>query len=92
MSAITVNGGQKLSGVIQLQGAKNSALPILAGTVLCRGECEIHNCPELSDVHAAIAILKHLGVRVQRQGTVLSINARVVSKSNIPDELMREMR
>ncbi len=92
MSAITVNGGQRLSGVIPLQGAKNSALPILAGTVLCRGECEIHNCPELSDVRAAIAILKHLGVRVQRQGTVLSINARVVSKANIPDELMREMR
>lgn len=92
MSAITVNGGHKLSGVIRLQGAKNSALPILAGTVLCRGECEIHNCPELSDVRAGIAILKHLGVRVRRQGRVLLVNAEVVSKADIPDALMREMR
>ena len=52
MSKFVINGGKRLSGEIKVQGAKNSVLPVLAATVLCDGECIIHNCPNLSDVEA----------------------------------------
>lgn len=92
MSAITTYGGKRFSGSLRLQGAKNSALPILAATVLCQKKCVIHNCPNLSDVRAAIQILRHLGVSVQWQEKALLVDASTVSRFDIPDELMREMR
>ena len=60
MSEITVNGGKKLKGEINVQGAKNSVLPVLAATILCGGECTVHNCPNLSDVETSIKILNRL--------------------------------
>ncbi|MBO5909553.1 MAG: UDP-N-acetylglucosamine 1-carboxyvinyltransferase, partial [Clostridia bacterium] len=61
MAKLYIEGGNKLSGEIVIQGSKNSALPILAATLLVRGETVIHNCPCLSDVNAAIKILTKLG-------------------------------
>ena len=57
MSEIIINGARKLSGEIDIQGAKNSVLPVLAATILCGGECTVHNCPNLSDVETSIKIL-----------------------------------
>ena len=92
MSKILINGGKKLNGAVRLQGAKNSVLPILAATVLIRGESVIHNCPSLSDVEAALKILRHLGAEVTRQNDSIVVNASNLSGFTIPDELMREMR
>ncbi len=92
MSCIVVNGGHKLNGSLELHGAKNSVLPILAGTVLCKGISVIHNCPLLSDVEAAVKILEHLGAEVQREGHTVRVNAAQLTRQDIPDELMREMR
>lgn len=92
MSAIVVEGGKKLQGEIDLQGAKNSALPILAATVLCHKECILHNCPNLSDVQAAVSILKHLGAKVHRQEKSLVVDASSINCFSIPNSLMREMR
>ncbi|MEE1054903.1 MAG: UDP-N-acetylglucosamine 1-carboxyvinyltransferase, partial [Acutalibacteraceae bacterium] len=61
MSEITVNGGRKLTGELNIQGAKNSVLPVLAATILCKGECVVHNCPRLSDVETSVKILLNLG-------------------------------
>ena len=60
MSVYVINGGQRLVGETDVQGAKNSALPILAATLLCNGKSEIHNCPQLSDIDATVNILRHL--------------------------------
>ena len=65
MEQYVIEGQTKLRGVLPVHGAKNAALPILAGTLLVPGVCEIHNCPALSDVAAAAAILQSLGCRVQ---------------------------
>ena len=92
MSKILINGGKKLNGAVRLQGAKNSVLPILAATVLIRGESVIHNCPSLSDVEAALKILSHLGAEVTRQNDSIVVNSSNLSGFTIPDELMREMR
>ena len=92
MDTITVCGGRQLSGEVIIHGAKNSALPLLAATLLAHGVSEIHNCPHLSDVRASMAILRHLGCRVQRQGETVTVDATAPYRSDIPDNLMREMR
>ncbi len=92
MSLITVNGGRKLKGEINVQGAKNSVLPVLAATLLCKGECVVHNCPELSDVDTSIKILSGMGCVCLRDGYSVIVDTRDVSSYQIPENLMREMR
>jgi len=92
MAGIIINGGKKINGAIKLHGAKNSVLPILAATTLISGISVIHNCPELSDVDAAIKILEHLGAVVTREKDIVTVDCSSLNRYDIPDELMREMR
>ncbi|MBC8609725.1 UDP-N-acetylglucosamine 1-carboxyvinyltransferase 1 [uncultured Ruminococcus sp.] len=92
MSVFEIEGGRRLAGEIDIQGAKNSSLPILAATLLGKGEHIIHNCPRLSDVDAAVEILRYLGCKVTREGNTLTVDSRDVSRWDIPEELMQEMR
>ena len=59
MDIIRITGSKKLEGEVQLQGSKNSALPILAACVSVNGISVIHNCPSLTDVDAAVKILEY---------------------------------
>ncbi len=86
-----IDGPSRLMGELEVQGAKNSTLPLLAGALLCRGQTVLHNCPELSDVDAAVKILEHLGCRCKREGHDLNIENGVTCHE-IPEELMRRMR
>lgn len=92
MSKILISGGRKLKGEIKLQGAKNSVLPVLAATLLCREKCIIHNCPDISDVDTSVKILTQLGCKCTREGESLVIDPSNVCNYEIPDYLMREMR
>ena len=92
MSRLIVNGGNPLNGSIRANGAKNSILPILAATIINGGENIIHNCPDLKDVHSAIAILRHLGCRVEYSGGTIVVDSASMDRWDIPDDLMREMR
>ncbi len=92
MEKFVVTGKRKLSGRIHIQGSKNSALPILSACVLTDKPTVIHNCPELSDVDAAIAILVELGCVVKREGNSVYVDASAANVYSIPDDLMREMR
>lgn len=92
MSKLLVTGRQKLGGEVSVQGAKNSALPILAATILTRGENVIFNCPLLSDIEASCRILRYLGCEVQRSDHTLIIKSESVCRSDIPHELMRKTR
>lgn len=92
MPKLIIRGGNPLEGQIRMHGAKNSALPLMAASLLCGGECILHNCPRLSDVDTAIQILRHLGCRVTRFNTDVMIDPRAAGVYEIPDQLMREMR
>lgn len=92
MSELLIVGGQQLTGQVTIHGAKNSVLPILAATVLVPGTCVIHNCPRLSDVEASLAILEHLGCKTCREGDSVTVDSATLTHSDVPDELMREMR
>lgn len=92
MSAFLVEGGRPLSGIARVHGAKNSVLPILAASLLAGGESVLHNCPDLSDVRASLAILEHLGCKTRREGDTVYVDASCPTGFDVPDQLMREMR
>ena len=92
MSHITIQGGRRLEGTLTVQGAKNSVLPILAATILHPGRTVLRGCPRLSDVEASIRILRHLGCLAGWEGEELVVDTGPMSRGDIPDHLMREMR
>ena len=92
MPKLLVCGTKKLEGQIQIHGAKNSTLPLMAASLICNGQCVLHNCPSLSDVDTSIRILRHLGCKVERENGTVVIDPTSADHSDIPDHLMREMR
>ncbi|HOA33962.1 MAG: UDP-N-acetylglucosamine 1-carboxyvinyltransferase [Clostridiales bacterium] len=92
MGKYIIEGQRKLRGEIDVQGSKNSALPILAATVLCKGVSVIHNCPRLLDIAATINILEHLGCKVKREGSTVIVDSTDITRYDIPENLMHEMR
>lgn len=92
MAKIIIEGGKKLNGTVEIDGAKNSILPILAATLLIKGTSIIHNCPKLSDVDVALKILTHLGSSCKREGGTVIVNCENINGDEIPHSLMREMR
>ena len=92
MEYFAVEGGWPLEGQVPVHGAKNSALPILAATLLADGESIIHNCPSLTDCAAALEILSCLGCRVRREGETVVVNTACRRGHTIPDDLMGRMR
>jgi UDP-N-acetylglucosamine 1-carboxyvinyltransferase len=85
-------GGHPLRGHVRISGAKNSALVIMAGALLCSGDCRIRNVPLLADVERMSQVLSALGVRLIRQGDVLDINASEITTSKAPYELVTQLR
>ena len=92
MAKLYIEGGKRLSGEIKLQGAKNSALPLLAAALLVDGTTTLHNCPDLTDVKAAIRILESLGLKCTQHKNEVVVRAVSPSCNSVPTELMREMR
>ena len=92
MKKLVIDGGNALNGSVALQGSKNSSLPILAAAAAVNGVSIIHNCPDLTDVSAAIKILEHIGCRVKREGKTVIVDACNACRSDISESLMREMR
>ena len=77
MPALLVSKSPPLSGEVTIHGAKNSVLPILAATLLCRTPCVLHNCPDILDVTHALAILCSLGCAAERRGASVYIDPRL---------------
>ena len=91
MDKILIHGGRPLSGSIKISGSKNSALPILAATLLTREPCILHRVPDLSDTHYMLQILMHLGAQVERASGTVTVNAEKI-ESIAPYEVVRKMR
>ncbi len=92
MEMFVIRGGVPLCGETEIQGAKNSALPILAAALLTRGACVLHGCPRLTDVDASCAILRHLGAKAEREGGNVIVEATAPCCVEIPNVLMQAMR
>jgi UDP-N-acetylglucosamine 1-carboxyvinyltransferase len=91
-SVLQICGGHPLQGHVKISGAKNSALVIMAGALLCSGDCHIRNVPLLADVERMGQVLSALGVRLRRSGDILDINASEITSSKAPYELVTQLR
>lgn len=92
MSIWHITGGTPLRGQVRVQGSKNAVLPVIAASLLCGAETELLNCPDLSDVDAAMDILRHLGCTAGRCGDALCIDTTAPTRCDIPRKLMHRMR
>ena len=93
MDCFRITGGKRLRGSVQINGAKNAALPIMAAAILCEGEVVLHNVPDLTDVGTMEHLLNQLGVSTTREGPS-TIRLKVVDEMNCHAdyELVRRMR
>jgi UDP-N-acetylglucosamine 1-carboxyvinyltransferase len=92
MDKLVIEGGARLSGTVQIGGAKNAALPILAATLLTDEKCIIDNVPLLRDVQTMIRILRSLGVKVQIQDGRILVWPANYSGYTAPYRLVSTMR
>jgi UDP-N-acetylglucosamine 1-carboxyvinyltransferase len=91
-SVLHIWGGKPLQGHVKISGAKNSALVLIAGALLCSGDCRLRNVPSLADVQRMSDILLALGVRLEHHGDTIDVNASVIGTSLAPYELVSKMR
>ena len=91
MCELVISGRRCLCGEVDIQGSKNAALPILAATLLTDKECVIHNCPQITDVEAAVEILRAWRKSRVDENTVCVCAANIDSNV-IPKKLMERMR
>lgn len=93
MQKLKIEGGGRLSGELEIQGAKNSVLPLLSACVLVNGEVRLKRCPSLSDVYSAMRILSSLGCKCRRSAAgEVYIDTRGLESTAVSDSLMRQMR
>ncbi|MBR4940492.1 MAG: UDP-N-acetylglucosamine 1-carboxyvinyltransferase [Clostridia bacterium] len=90
--SILVCGGKLLSGSVRVQGAKNSALPILAACILNGGTTVIKNCPMLSDTAAMLDILEYIGCKIAKNGNTVTVDSSRIRKTEVPAVLMQRLR
>ena len=91
-SVLQISGGHRLHGHVKISGAKNSALVIMAGALLCSEDCRIRNVPLLADVDKMGQVLSALGISLERHGDVLDVNASEIKTSKAPYELVTQLR
>jgi UDP-N-acetylglucosamine 1-carboxyvinyltransferase len=89
---LTINGGARLSGRVQISGAKNSALKLMAASLLGHGETVLDNVPRISDVFTMIEVLQRLGATVSFDGNTLRIDTSGEISTVAPYDLVRRMR
>lgn len=91
-SVLQIWGKQPLKGQVKVSGAKNSALVLMAGTLLCADDCRLRNVPSLADIDRMSEILAALGVAITRNGDVMDVNASHIGQSKAPYELVSQLR
>ena len=92
MCKYIVSGGNKIEGKLNIRGAKNSILPIMAATILNENKSIIHNVPNISDVYIMIKILETIGCKVDYEPDTLIIDSSNINSGEIDEEYVRQMR
>jgi UDP-N-acetylglucosamine 1-carboxyvinyltransferase len=95
MDAFRIEGGAPLRGTVPVHGAKNAALPILMAALLVDdGVSVIDNVPDLRDIHTALRVLEHLGVRTafEQERKRVTLDASNLTGYEAPYDLVKQMR
>ncbi len=92
MDKILIKGGKPLKGEVAVSGAKNSALPILAATLLTGGENHLTNIPKLRDVETIRRLLSHLGAEITQGEEAWAVRMKEARSTEAPYDLVKTMR
>ena len=92
MSKIKIEGGYKLTGKIEISGAKNSAVALVPAAILCDEEVTISNVPNISDIDSLEEILNYLNAKITRRDGVLTIDSSNIVNKEIPEEMSQKLR
>ncbi len=93
MDKLAIVGGKPLDGEVRISGAKNSALPILAATLLADGPVTLRNVPKLNDIATTLKLLKRMGVAAEhRDDGSVTVDAAGIKEFLAPYELVKTMR
>ncbi len=89
---LIIRGGKPLIGAVTVSGAKNAAVAILPAVILCDGQCEIDNLPNIADVKLIDYLLCKMGASTQRSNNSMRIDASSVSEYVVDNEAVKQMR
>ena len=93
MDVIRIEGGHRVTGEVRVEGAKNSALKLMAATIMAPGVSRLTNVPNISDVHVMGKVLKYLGAKVEVKGLhELEIDTSDIDRFETPYHLVAKMR
>ena len=92
MQRFIIEGGKKLSGKVSISGAKNSALPIIAASLLTAKKVVLDNIPDLVDVRTMIELIEYLGARVEFARHTIKIHTPRLKRIDAPYDIVRKMR
>ena len=81
-----------MQGEVNISGSKNASLPIIAATILNSDITKLYNVPKIHDTQITLEILKILGCKIRKNSGKIEINSRYINKTEIPEDLMRQMR
>ncbi len=92
MEKLVIEGARRLHGKVNISGAKNAALPLIAATLLAPGIHILHNVPDLRDTRTILRLLESLGLTWERDGSTLRIDGTGLRFSEASYELVKTMR
>ncbi|AOF82254.1 UDP-N-acetylglucosamine 1-carboxyvinyltransferase [Methyloversatilis sp. RAC08] len=92
MDKLLIEGGHRLQGEAEMSGAKNAALPILCAALLTREPLTLTNVPQLNDIGTMLKLLAQMGVAVQRDGSIVTLDASGLDNPLAPYEMVKTMR
>jgi len=92
MDYLQIKGGKKLSGSVRISGAKNSALPIIAATILSDKPVKLTNLPNVVDIRTLLKLLTILGGKVEHRGTEAIIDNSTINSTKAVYEIVSQMR
>ncbi|AFZ37907.1 UDP-N-acetylglucosamine1-carboxyvinyltransferase [Stanieria cyanosphaera PCC 7437] len=89
---LKIVGKASLQGEVKISGAKNSALVLMAGSLLCEGDSQLHNVPDLVDIKRMSELLKALGVKIVKKDNIFEINATDIDPTKAPYDIVSQLR
>ena len=92
MDKLVITGGARLSGEVAISGAKNAALPILCACLLSSEPLTLSNVPNLNDIGTMLKLLAQMGVKIEREGDRVTLDASGLDNPLAPYELVKTMR
>ncbi len=92
MDKIVIQGGYPLHGEIPVSGAKNAALPLMAACLLSGEPITLRNVPDLRDTRTFLSLLESFGVKWQKDGAVLVLDASAITNCEASYDLVKTMR